>query len=233
MTSPNAAATPERAEAQQVKARYAMTVSHVRGNKDLTDAARNRQIAELHAEQRDRLQRLRQQEQERLAADYAKTEKDLFRRAVAEWNASPGDMVALRDAQDRASQVKRPEDAHGLLDQAEASGDEQLAATVARNALHRSADSLVTPGDRSPWLSVVEKYISHPARVNRLTPIAEKMDALNALREPSANGWDDFSTVAPPEARKANVFGGFAGGDDSGSTNGNGRWNFVGDRPLI
>lgn len=212
MSSPTPAPTRERHAAQQTRAAYGAMIDKVRSSSDLTENARNRRVAELHNNMRSELKELQQQERGRLTAKRGQLERQLFAPSVARPGASPSDLISLRDAQDRASQVRTAEDAGALLNRAEDSQDEPLAASVARHAL-RQVPNALTRDAANDWLGVVRRYVEHPARADRLVPIAQQMDDIDNHLAPPANGWDpDFSTIPPAEARGVNMWAGRAVG---------------------
>ena len=194
--------TPERVQARQIKARVAAQIEAVRANRDLTDLGRSRQIAELSAGLKDELARLKTQEQNRLQAEHDKLERQAFSGAVARRNSSPSDLISLRDAADRAAQAKKPDEAAALLDRAHDSGDESLAAAVARHALRRGLDSQL-PGSQTAWEDIVTRYAHHPSRADRVLPVLYRMADIEDALQPAPNLYDDFVSISPPEPAEA------------------------------
>lgn len=213
MSEPVMDATPERAEARRVKALYAATIADARANGDLTAAARARTIRDLHAEQINKLNALREAEQKRLGAEHEKLRRHVFSAARVPFGALPSEAISVRDANDRAQRCRTPQEAADLLGQAEMSGDKTLAAAVAQYAEQRGGQPGTVPGQADAWNGVVREFLA--ARPQLQDTVEQLADIEDLLTPPENRLLDPFNTLAPPEARRASFGEGSVGGDDS------------------
>jgi hypothetical protein len=136
--------TQSKAVVAGIQQRLDETVAGIRSNKSLNEAGRRREIARATIEARKRAAKQK-------AAFVAEREqqRDAMRR-IAFGNCSDdtngSDLIATRDARDRAEKLETPEAAQKMLDAALLHSDEPLAKAVAARAHSRG------------WREVVDHY---------------------------------------------------------------------------
>lgn len=147
-------------QAAKIHSTMQQAVDEIRGNADLTDEGRTRQLATVYAKAREAMHTLRQE----FEAERATTAKQL-NREVFGYSADAGvDLMLVRDAADRVSRVTEPDEAVRLLEMAEDTGDEVLARAVAQHA-HRNNVGLLG----AAWGQVLGAYLEErPDMANRL-----------------------------------------------------------------
>jgi hypothetical protein len=192
---PRLPATPERGQALDVKRSYQATIEALRANKDLTDEGRNSQIAAVHAATRDHLGQLRRTETARLQGEREGLQRDLFSGLKPGWNSTAADVVAIRDAGDRADALKNPADASTALARAHFTHDDSLASAIGQEAARRSDTD---PSQAEAWQEVVGQFVANrgptAARIHdRLAQIDDILQAPRLL--------DEFSISTPKEVR--------------------------------
>jgi hypothetical protein len=112
---------------------------------------------------------------------------------------SGSDVIAFRDAQDRAAACKTPQQARALWAQAERGGDTQLAAAVAMDAWDRAAG-----GDLDGFGDIVSGWLSqHPEHRDAAEALAAELDGGKA-RQLSDRLYLEMP-ILPDEYRAGNV----------------------------
>jgi hypothetical protein len=117
--------------ASKVRASHRDAVERVRARRDLSEAGRRRQLAQLAVATRDRLAQIRADDEQRMADRHARLEADLFRPT----DRSPAGQQLALDAATRAAQCKTPAEVQRLLQTALRLDNTTLAAAVARHAV--------------------------------------------------------------------------------------------------
>src|SRR3954447_8289114 len=110
--------TPERDRAWGLQQRFNTAASQIRDNKDLTDEARHRQLAELWARTRRQLDDLQARERTRLEGRWDDLTRKLFGLGISSLDGAAS-AISARDAQDRAARLGKPDEAADLLHRAE------------------------------------------------------------------------------------------------------------------
>jgi hypothetical protein len=115
--------------------------------------------------------------------------EELAFRPPASERADPAAVMAYRDARDRARQLRKPAEAHALLDEAQSAGDTSLARAVAHHSY------------RQGWHDVTVKWAQAqpPAVMAHLNDAAEGAN----LRGPAGNMARSmaYHVRVPPELR--------------------------------
>lgn len=197
MSGPQQFQTPERAEAARLRALYQATMDDLRNNSDLKPQVRDQQIKDMHAEGRSRLDKLRQADRQRLGAEHQAKQKELFNGLRKPWNGSASDVIAIRDAQDRAAQLRSPDEAAALMRRARDNGDRSLEAAVGKVASERNTDD--SPGGKA-WRGVLEQYVA--AEPESREPLVARLGEIEDLTAPGGVLGDEFTLRQPPEARR-------------------------------
>ncbi|WGY04325.1 hypothetical protein QI633_11265 [Nocardioides sp. QY071] len=151
------------AKAMAIHDKLNATLARVRGNKDLNDDGRLRQLAKAYTDAKVQLTSLREQFEGERAATVTKLNREIF----GATSVSGADAISLRDAADRASQITDPADALRLVQQANDTGDEVLARAIAQVAHRNHAGFL-----GAAWAPVLEAFLAErPVIAARLTQL--------------------------------------------------------------
>jgi len=139
---------------KSIQRKYLARRDQIANDPTLSDVGRRRASARTWKATKDEITALRQDQ-----ADAAQQEAAQKLRSLFGVNSSnPATVIAYRDAQDRAAQVKSPAEAMDLYARAQRNGDDMLAKAVAERAWHATSD--LTPA----WAQIVESYlIERPA----------------------------------------------------------------------
>lgn len=154
--------TPQKRQAARIAASLAATVESIRKSNDLSPDGKRRQIAKAYIEAKNALAPLRQQEAAQTAATRQRLERTLY---GATGRLDPSQAISRRDAADRAARANTLAAANALLDQAERSGDDELASAVARHAAYRG------------WLDVTVRYAQQRPEANAALQKLAEIDA--------------------------------------------------------
>ncbi|MGY1830145.1 hypothetical protein ACI8AA_06895 [Geodermatophilus sp. SYSU D01180] len=168
--------TPERERAERARQRYFDTAARLRDDRDLTEHARQRRLADAWVTTRRELDALREEEHRRLAA----RERDLERRLFG-LNSAGGDTasqaISARDAQDRAARITSPAEAAELLERAERNADSTLARAIAHHALQQSRASAFREQVQA-WDAVLGSFLDARPHV---APVVEELAQIERL----------------------------------------------------
>src|SRR4051794_25378288 len=164
-----------RQRADTIRERYRADVEKVRGNRDLSDQGRRRQLALLFTRTRDELREQAAKEREVLERRWTELEKKLFTGGDQPWQ----DPVSKRDAATRAAQLKTSDDALRLLAQAEATDDHDLARAIGRQSVQHMSSG-VRELD-APWENVFRAYMAPRAH---LSLIVDELAEIENLQTP-------------------------------------------------
>ncbi len=135
---------------------YAQSIDAIRSDERLSRVGRRRAMAAAFLKAEEELRHLKQSEHEATTRRRRELERDLFGAGSRRANTAT---ASYRDAEDRAQQLKRPEQALALLSRAERNGDALLARAIAARAWDRT------------WTPVLDAYA------------AERPGVLEQLRE--------------------------------------------------
>ncbi len=203
----------ERDKAAQVRTRYQGLVERVRSSPDLSTEGRARQLAAAYLQTKAELTALRQQEQERVQRRAAELERRVFGPPVG-----VPDVLSIRDAADRAAQIKTPGDARELLRRAEQNRDEVLARAVAQTALERGRQAAL-PKEIDAWDDTLrdfygarphlEQTLQEQAQLERLQQ-PEVLSPYSLMRpgevtEPALNAMRDAAKVSADQPQDYRV----------------------------
>jgi len=170
----------QRTAAESIRSRYLEKVADLRKDRDLTDEARQRRIAEVHVKTQAALNKLRESESNDLHVRRTSLERTVFGGAKPFPGVDAGmHAISARDASDRAAQLSSPAEAAALLANAEADGDELLARAVARRSL-RASDEQINRTAAQEWEDVTRVYLD--ARPH-LMPVVEELAEIENMSE--------------------------------------------------
>ncbi|WP_449408864.1 hypothetical protein [Microbacterium maritypicum] len=162
------------------KTSYNQRVDAIRDNRSLSPEGKSQQIATLYAAGKKRLDDMHAKERSAIASERAALERSIFGSIVTD----PSSVIAYRDAQDRATQLREEDSdrASDMLRSATLSNDSTLAAAVLGCGVTLSASPFgVTPR----WQRVVDLYAAeNPSPRHRTHRTAEHQP----VREATGNG---------------------------------------------
>jgi hypothetical protein len=155
-------------QADQLRKQYNARLEALRNRRDLSDDGKRRQIAKLKVETSDAMRKLTKQNNE--ATEQRK--RRLLDHVFGNTAVLPSQVVAQRDALDRAAKIKTAKEAADALELARFNGDHQLAKAIAM----RSYDNaLGHPAVSGEWAAVINRWAENePASVDEaLTELSE------------------------------------------------------------
>jgi hypothetical protein len=148
---------------EQVKRRvgvYRERLAEIRADKSLSPLGKRRAIADLYQATRSVVDPLRKEIAELDTTSVRGLEQRLFGMPSG---ADPAVVIAYRDAQDRVSAVRRPEELGELMERAASSGDETLLQAGAAHAWRRSREPLAS----DYWAPLVDEYMNQNPALQR------------------------------------------------------------------
>jgi hypothetical protein len=133
MGAPRTIDTPERAKADRIRNRYNAEIEQIRGQRNLSDAGRRARLAQAVIKAKSDLEKLRATENEHITSRRDQILRNLF------GHVRPNDarIVNIRSAEAIAAQVKTPDEAATLMNDAENNDDEVLLRILARKCVQR------------------------------------------------------------------------------------------------
>lgn len=150
-----------RAQAANIQKRWARTSDSLTNDDSLSDAGKREKRNDEHARVSAKLSALRKQEKELIATKKQSLEKRLFGLSSVT-SSDPGQIIAYRDAQDRASRLTAAAEAEEVFAAAIRSDDKTLAAAVLGRALDAG------------WTGIVAEYVKqNSAAGDDLNDLAE------------------------------------------------------------
>lgn len=150
-----------RAQADRIQSRWARTSDTLTNDNTLTDVGKRAKLDSEHQQVSAKLSDLRKKETELITAKRQSLEKRLFGLSSVT-SSDPGQVIAYRDAQDRAARLTQSDDAAELFASAVRSDDATLAAAILARALANG------------WNGIVAEYIKqHPAAAEDLKDLAQ------------------------------------------------------------
>jgi hypothetical protein len=159
-----------RAKAAGIQNRWARTSDSLNNDINLSDSGKQAKRDSEHAQVNAKLSDLRKQEKEIIVAKRQSLEKRLFGLSSVT-SSDPGQIIAYRDAQDRAAQLSDADTAREVLAAAMRSDDKTLAAAVLARALDNGWSGIVaeyvkqnpTAGEDLDDLATIQQYDSFGA----------------------------------------------------------------------
>jgi hypothetical protein len=153
-----------RKQAASIQSRWARTTDLLDADNNLTGTGKRAKLDSEHSQVSAKLSDLRKKEKELIAAKRRSLEKSLF--GLSSMTSSdPGQIIAYRDAQDRAARLTQADEAGQAFAAAIRSDDKTLAAAILGRALE------------SGWGSIVAEYIKqNPSAKEQLDDLAKIHD---------------------------------------------------------
>jgi hypothetical protein len=171
----------------------ARQIQRIRDRRELTDAAKQVEIAKIHRAHKQVVAALEVADAEERASTLTSlTAKAFGVRDLAKGDDKTAVIVSHRDALDRAEKIGDPREAKGLLARATTHGDEPLARAVAWRAHNMTSSPLF--GADNPWEEVLSDYIqTRPVQHQAIEDLRGMGtgDGLNQIFR--------FAVAAPPE----------------------------------
>lgn len=143
-----------RAQVASRHKREALTRDSVTRDRTLSDTGKREKIDSERTQAKSELSALRTRETELIEAKRQSLERRLFGLTTTN-STDPNQLIAYRDAQDRASKLTEVAAATALFESATRSGDRTLAAAVVARALSVVSSSLAVD---SGWARIVNEY---------------------------------------------------------------------------
>lgn len=148
-------------QAASIQKRWARTSDSLNNDNTLTDIGKRAKLDSEHDQVSAKLSDLRRKETELIAAKKQSLERRLFGLSSVT-SSDPNQIIAYRDAQDRAARLNSPDDAQEVFAAAIRSDDKTLAAAVLAKAVANG------------WSGIVNEYVKqNPAAGDDLDDLAE------------------------------------------------------------
>lgn len=155
-----------RAEASQIRAAHSALRGSVQNNKSLSQQGMQEQIKDSKARADARISQLQAEELRLINEKLESSQRVLFGTSI-----SSTDIIAERDAQDRADKLDNEAEALRLIERTVRSGDRSLTNAILRRALDAG------------WPNVVDEVgKSHPASADVVNDISALNNSLNDIR---------------------------------------------------
>ena len=168
----------EREAAAQLQATYRDKVQAIRENADLSAEGRQRQIADLYASTKAKLKEHRRADQSALTSRFEELQNKLYVAPKPYSQDTATHAISLRDASDRAAQLKTAEEEQDLLSRALANNDDVLARAVVQHAMGQSYTGLRSAAEQ--WESVLIPFLD--ARPD-LESVVEELGEIERMTE--------------------------------------------------
>jgi len=120
-----------RAEAKQVQESHSRTIKEINGDRSLSDEGKQTETAQWKAATKERIDALRNKEL--AVVDAAIVDRE--RLIDSKMGNTASDIIAFRDAQDRADRIENADEAQRVLERALRTSDASLAGAVFRRSL--------------------------------------------------------------------------------------------------
>ena len=157
-----------RAEASQVQSAHGKDIERINADATLSTEGKRVRLEESKEQVANRLQALKAKEMQLVDDEISRLERLLDAKA----GTTSSDIIAFRDAQDRAERISDWNEANRILERAERTGDKTLAHAVFRRALD------------SGWTSTTQAF----AKANPdLAEAAKDLTTWKRFREPDMN----------------------------------------------
>ncbi|MDT0263981.1 hypothetical protein [Jatrophihabitans lederbergiae] len=164
-------------------------ITKIRANPQTSDLGKRQQITAAHQDAAARMKKLRTTEQANLLARRAVLESALYGSAR---QLSGADMIAFRDAADRAASARTPDDGMLMLQRAQGNGDDQLASALAHRA------------EEMGWAGVFQAWeATQPQMAGTISELVDIDDYLQGSGHTAQ--LLAFSLPTPPEAQGMNL----------------------------
>jgi hypothetical protein len=186
-------------QADRLQKQYRARVAALNASKDYNDEGKARRIAKLTADHKAEMRELDKADRE----DKARRERRLLDRTFGTSNLLPSQVVAQRDAADRAQKINTAKEAADALELARFNGDHGLAQEIAKRAFTRAAGHPTISGD---WAAVVNKWADDesPAVSEALTELSELHHEQSSHQQRLLRGMR-FGVSEPPELKGKNI----------------------------
>lgn len=135
--------TDVRNRADNVRTNYENAVRQVKDNTSLSDLGKREALQHHYETAKESLSKLRQQEVDLVEDRKQKLSKELFG-LTGTTSSDPNQIIAYRDAQDRAARIESGDDARRLLGTAKLSDDKSLVSAILARAVSEGWTSIIT-----------------------------------------------------------------------------------------
>lgn len=166
---------------EQIRESYNKQVEKIRARQDLTDQAKQVAMARAHTAAVEKIEAVRQADQQQYQTRRTQLEKRLF----GNRDLSGMEALSARDAREKAAQLTDPQAAQAAYSRALRDGDRDYARAIAAHA----ADQASVPLFGEAWVPVVETHAES-------TPgYSANLQEFRSLREPGT--YEDTNYMTP------------------------------------
>jgi hypothetical protein len=166
-----------RAQAERIQSRWARTTGLLDADNTLSDTGKRSKLDVEHTQVSAKLSDLRKKEKQLIAGKRHSLEKSLFGLSSVT-SSDPGQIIAYRDAQDRAARLTHADEAGQVFAAAIRSDDKTLAAAILGRALEAGWDNIVaeyvkenpSAKEQLDDLAKIHDYDSFSAGLSYVTP---------------------------------------------------------------
>ena len=180
------------AKAEGILQIYSRTVQGIKDDSRLTSEAKAADLAKAYTRAQTDMATVQAAVEQQEAA----TVDRLARRVFGNTPTTGSDVVAQRDADDRAARLTTPEEAQAALSRAEANGDTSLARSIALKAYQEGSNGIAAAVGGAGWNDVLASYSG--ARPGVAQDVAELTSVRKASPQKSLNRAALFGAVAKP-----------------------------------
>ena len=167
-----------REAAAAIQRNFQESVAKVRADADLSPEGRGRRLGELYAKAQRQLDELAEKERAELSSRYASLEAQLY--STPRFGADAAShAISMRDAADRAAQLKTPDEAARLMASAESMGDPVLARAILRRVVEQPAGPHKQANEA--WEAIAADYVDRHGEVR---VIVEELGEIERMSKP-------------------------------------------------
>ncbi|WP_238422694.1 hypothetical protein [Gordonia sp. 'Campus'] len=157
-----------RSKAEQVRNQYERETQAINNDTSLSDSGKRERVSAYHDAAKAKMQKLRQNEVKLVEDRKQQLSQDLFGLSSTT-SSDPNQIIAYRDAQDRASKIESGEEAQRLLDSATLSGDKSLTSAILARAFNEG------------WSKIIDKHAAdNPQSLSKMRDL-KKLQEYNTF----------------------------------------------------
>ncbi|MGV9714451.1 hypothetical protein [Rhodococcus sp. 2G] len=167
-----------RAQAEKIQTSFARALDEIRADRMLSDEGKKSRIRDLYVSSKAQMDKLKAQ----TTQDETNRITTLQRRLFGTVGASAQDVIAQRDANDRAEALSSEEEALAMMRSAITFKDLMLERAILRRAFEAGAELNPLNGRPQHWFDVINAYVDeHPTTEDDLR---ELLDLTKAAANP-------------------------------------------------
>ncbi|AOD21316.1 hypothetical protein IM25_06510 [Rhodococcus sp. p52] len=170
-----------RVQAEKIQASFARALEEIRSDRMLSDEGKKSRIRDLYISSKSKMDKLKTQTEQ----DEANRITTLQRRLFGTVGTSAQDVIAQRDANDRAASLTSEEEALAMMQSAITFQDRMLQRAILRRAFEAGAELNPFNGRPQHWLDVINAYVDeHPTTEDDLRELLELSKASTNSNRP-------------------------------------------------